>query len=285
MDNSKIEILASQNHIRGNGKNKMTSKNTTIARRFDNKQQFVKFFGKSVITLNELTGNEVKFFVNCLNYMNYQNTIILGSDVRNDLCYLLKLQKPAISNYIKSLKAKKILIHLDPEKLTSEEKEYFKLTDRQKKMFLVNPDVVGKGSFRDLIQMRQILIKTFDFENLTFEQEIINEASYISDDEKLKPHVIENVVHKQGDNSVETTILVKEQKENLIKQETPTNNELVQKANELIEHLSRQQEEVNKNKKSLNNFIELLQDELINNGQIEQFKELKNKTRKLFNDD
>ena len=50
---------------------------------------------------------------------------------------------------------------------------------------MLNPQIVGKGSIKDLKQLRQTTVKTFNFETLEMTKEILTDAAYDGFDKVL----------------------------------------------------------------------------------------------------
>ncbi|EJP2870367.1 hypothetical protein NTM01_001640, partial [Campylobacter jejuni] len=270
-----LNVLATKDHYYIDKKTDMeTSRHSVVAQRFTNREQFVKFFAENLFVLNNLSGNEMKFFINCLSFMNYQNTIIINSDFRKDLSKLLDISLPAISNHLKTLIEKEILIHLNPKELNESEKQYFKLTDRQTKMYLINPKVVGKGSFRDLKEMRQILIRRFNFDDLRFEQEIIDEREYNTNFDKTKKYQVADIIKSKNDNSENTTIIIDEKKE-AINNNNNENNAILSLSAELKTTLNEIKKDYIRQIQGIEKIVNKVQDQLIENNQIEEYKDLK----------
>lgn len=44
--------------------------------------------------------------------------------------------------------------------------------------FIINPQIIGKGSFKDLKKLRQTIVKEFDFEKLELTQKFRIKSSY-----------------------------------------------------------------------------------------------------------
>ena len=70
------------------------------------------------------------------------------------------------------MEEKEVILLLDTDVLTDEELVFYKLVRGMKKAFLINPNLVGKGSFRDLMKMRQVVIRDFDRKGMRYRKEI-----------------------------------------------------------------------------------------------------------------
>lgn len=72
------------------------------------------------------------------------------------------------------------------------------------KEYIINPQIVGKGSFRDLKKMRQTVITDYDFDTLEMKSQVIQEAKYdgfdgiINSPEKFQVKEIRQEVDKSG---------------------------------------------------------------------------------------
>lgn len=63
---------------------------------------------------------------------------------------------------------------------TDELKTKYKVYDNYS--FLVNPNIIGKESFRELKRLRRMVITDFDFKNFRATKEIISETEYLGFD-------------------------------------------------------------------------------------------------------
>ncbi|MBX7491569.1 hypothetical protein [Helicobacter turcicus] len=147
---------------------------------------FVKLFADSVYVISNLTGSEIKVFWSLLMMMNYKNIIILSSDLRKRMSAILGVTHSAITQNLQSLIKKNIIVHLDPEVMTNEARAEFNIFPCDKKAYLVNPDIVGRGSFRDLAKIRQIIVKEWDFDKFEYIETLNNQFEYNGLNEVLK---------------------------------------------------------------------------------------------------
>ncbi|ECK2550144.1 TPA: hypothetical protein ACX8VE_001711 [Campylobacter jejuni] len=280
LDKEENEILATKDHYYfDEGLGVERSKHNILVKSFKRKDQFIKFFAENLMTLNQLTPHEVKFFVNCLSFMNYQNTIIINGDFRKDVAAQMKISLPAVSKHLKSLIDKEILIHLDPDDLDEETKEALKLGNHQKKMYLISPKVVGKGSFRDLAEVRQILVKKFNFNEMKYSQEIIDERIYSgSTSINSKDYEIKQINNLQTPNSDKTTIVVGEKDKKQAIEHIPEekNKDILQIYNLLQNVIKEEKDSFFEKMKRIESLVTSVQEKLIENDHIEEYMNLKN---------
>lgn len=138
-----------------------------------NKEKFIKIFIDNLDYIIEaLKPIEKSIFFVLMHQMNYHNVVILNSTTRKTTQKALNLSQSAVSKGINALIDKKVLIKIEETKAKEFNVPYF--TDKE---YLVNPQLIGSGSFKDLSRIRHIVTTTYDFNKLETTKEI--EASYV----------------------------------------------------------------------------------------------------------
>lgn len=186
-----------------------------VTKNFKKKDDFVKFFIEGVDFINSanISGNEIKFLINCLKWVNYKNILIMDSRMRKAIAQGMNVSLPAVSVCLKKLIDKEVLVHLDPSKLNPEVKAEFNLLDDDKKVYLINPNVIGKGSFRDLSKVKQVVVKEYDFEKLDYKKEVFNSFLYDGAEELIEnkdKHQIDNIEILEHDSGKDVKVFVSE---------------------------------------------------------------------------
>ena len=186
----------------------MTRDNYSFVKAVKTKDDFVKLFISNLDFLQSLTNAENKVLFYAMKNLNYVNAffftnVFLKYFVDNGI-----LSRASVYNSIKSLVEKNILI-----KATEELKKEFGLYGND--IYFVNPNIIGKGSFGDLKELRKTIIKTFDFENLKMKQETITEAKYTGLSEvveNLNNHEVKQITRQVSpdEKNTSTEILVGE---------------------------------------------------------------------------
>ena len=85
-----------------------------------------------------------------------------------------------------------------------------------KNYFLINPNLIGKGSFRDIKKIRQMTVKVFDFDKLEMKQDISTDYVYDGFDNVLKnpdKYKIESINEIKSNNRTETEFVIAEKNE------------------------------------------------------------------------
>ena len=180
----------------------------TFSKKVKTKDEFVKLYIENMDFLQSLTSGETKILLYAMKNINYTNSFSFTSDFMGYFVENNILKKSSVYNGIKSLTKKRVFI-----KATDEMKKEFGLYGND--IYFINPDIVGKGSFSDLKELKRTIVKTFDFENLQMKQEVTTEVKYAGFTEvieNLDKHEIKQVTSEVSPDGKkkETEILIGE---------------------------------------------------------------------------
>lgn len=176
-----------------------------------NREKFIKVFIDNLDYIIEaLKPIEKSIFFVLMHQMNYHNIISLNSTIRKTIQISLGLSQPAVSKGINALIEKKVLL-----KVEKENAEKFHISFWTDKEYLINPQLIGSGSFKELSKIRRVITTTFDFDTFEATKEI--DSAYVySDFEEVEQNLgnyeikgIENKTSSDQKNS-ETQILIGE---------------------------------------------------------------------------
>ncbi|ELU5093585.1 hypothetical protein SB881_001914, partial [Campylobacter upsaliensis] len=98
-------------------------------------------------------------------------------------------------------------------KITKEQQEEYDIISPNS--YIMNPQIIGKGSFKDLKKLRQTTIKEFDFEKLEMIQKVEVESEYEGLEEvKENPenYYIEDIKQISSPNAIENQIIISKRK-------------------------------------------------------------------------
>ncbi|EAI4211419.1 hypothetical protein AWV11_09320, partial [Campylobacter coli] len=112
--------------------------------------------------------------------------------------------KSSVYRAIKELEDKNVIF-----KITKEQQEEYDIISPNS--YIMNPQIIGKGSFKDLKKLRQTTIKEFDFEKLEMIQKVEVESEYEGLDEvKENPenYYIEDIKQIAYPNTIENQIII-----------------------------------------------------------------------------
>lgn len=180
-----------------------------------NKEKFIKIFIDNLDYIIEaLKPIEKSIFFVLMHQMNYHNVVILNSTTRKTTQKALNLSQSAVSKGINALMDKKVLIKIEETKAKEFNVPYF--TDKE---YLVNPQLIGSGSFKDLSRIRHIVTTTYDFNKLETTKEI--EASYVYSEfdevsKDLENHEVKQITRQisSDEKNTSTEILLGEKNSN-----------------------------------------------------------------------
>lgn len=207
----------------------VTGEVTTIVSSFLKKErtkdEFIKLFAENIAFLvSDISNLSIKVFLLIIKNVNYQNIFKYDSDFVTYFVEHKIMSKASVYNALNELEEKSIIL-----KITKEQKEEYDIIGS--KVYIVNPQIIGKGSFRDLKKIRQTVTKTFDFEKLEMSQQLKVESSYDGLDTVLSnPDDFEITDVKQitSKNMVENQIII-DKKTNSLEDEKKISNDFVDK--------------------------------------------------------
>lgn len=183
------------------------------------KDDFLKLFVLNLeFIATELENSEKTVLFLIISNMNFKNIVNINPDLRAEIVYKSKMHRNTVSKAISSLEEKNIIYRLDSEEL----REKYDVFSRN--AYLVNPDVIGKGAFRDLKNLRQTVVTDFDFDTLEMKKQIIRETKYDDFNEisqNKNEYEIKSVTHKVNpeQKTNDTNILIGKKDSSLFQEE------------------------------------------------------------------
>lgn len=156
-----------------------------------NREKFIKVFIDNLDYIIEaLKPIEKSIFFVLMYQMNYHNIISLNSTIRKTIQISLGLSQSAVSKGINALIEKKVLLKVEKENAEKFHISFW--TDRE---FLINPQLIGSGSFKELSKIRRVITTTFDFDTFEATKEI--DSAYVYSDFEEVGQNLENYEIKQ----------------------------------------------------------------------------------------
>lgn len=175
----------------------------------ETRDEFLKLFIHNIDYLGkELEASEFKTFFFVLQKVNYHNCLYIDASFKSDLQKKYSVSAATISRAVKGLEEKNVIIPLSDELRN-------KYDMFAKNPYIVNPNFIGRGSFRDLKQLRQEVVSVFDFESYEFKK-IRNTSAVYKDGTEILQNPDDFIVQQIEVNQDEeqrqqnTNILIKE---------------------------------------------------------------------------
>lgn len=200
-----------------NDTGEITASNRIVVKKFKQTDEFIKFFSENLeFIIAELSGSEKNVFFAILMSINHNNFYFDNSDFRKYVASISGVGTSNLSRVLSSLEAKRVVLRLEVDNMSDEELLQYKLAKGMKKVFLVNPNLIGRGSFKELVKMRQTVVRDFDFKSMEYKREIANDFIYEGMSEIIEnPHhysvkSIEQKGNSEDDKYLEIGIHAKE---------------------------------------------------------------------------
>ncbi|MCR6587176.1 hypothetical protein [Campylobacter insulaenigrae] len=187
----------------------ITEEVTTIVSSFLQKEKtkddFIKLFVENINYLaDNLSNSALRVVLMMFKNLNYQNIFHYNSDFVSYFTNKKILGKSSVYRAIKELEDKNVIF-----KITKEQQEEYDIISPNS--YIMNPQIIGKGSFKDLKKLRQTTIKEFDFEKLEMIQKVEVESEYEGLEEvKENPenYHIEDIKQISSPNAIENQIII-----------------------------------------------------------------------------
>ncbi|EAB5510555.1 hypothetical protein Y874_08240 [Campylobacter jejuni CVM 41936] len=191
----------------------ITGEVTTIVSSFLQKEKtkddFIKLFVENINYLTDnLSNSALRVVLMMFKNLNYQNIFHYNSDFVSYFTNKKILGKSSVYRAIKELEDKNVIF-----KITKEQQEEYDIISPNS--YIMNPQIIGKGSFKDLKKLRQTTIKEFDFEKLEMIQKVEVESEYEGLEEvKENPenYYIEDIKQISSPNAIENQIIISKRK-------------------------------------------------------------------------
>ncbi|HDZ4998133.1 TPA: replication/maintenance protein RepL, partial [Campylobacter jejuni] len=156
--------------------NNTTGEITTIVNSFLQKEKtkddFIKLFVENINYLTDnLSNSALRVMLMMFRNLNYQNIFHYNNDFVSYFTSKKILGKSSVYRAIKELEDKNVIF-----KITKEQQEEYDVISPNS--YIINPQIIGKGSFKDLKKLKQTTIKEFDFEKLEMTQKVKVESEY-----------------------------------------------------------------------------------------------------------
>ncbi|EFO4793580.1 hypothetical protein HQT34_001656 [Campylobacter coli] len=194
-------------------------KDNILIKKVKKKDEFIKMMALNLqFIATELENSEKTILFLLMSNMNYKNIVNINSDLKSELIHKSKLHRNTVSKAINSLQEKKVILKLDTDELRQTYDVF------SKNSFLINPNIIGKGSFRDLRNLRQTIIQNFNADRFEMTKEIVTEVEYNGLQEiknNKEDYEIKAIQQTQNNNEKNTEIFLAK-KGNVLENKQPT---------------------------------------------------------------
>lgn len=199
-------VYTKENNLFDNQTGEVITQENTFIKKELKRDQFIKLFLENVIFWVNLDNKEKNLLFLCINFMNWVNVIKIDSTFKKNAMLTCEVSRSSVTRAIDGLIEKNVL-----KKLTKD--EYQSLGESIKgalfsniftdEDYLINPQIVGKGSFRDIRKIRQTIVQDFDFDTMEMTKQVTQEAKYDGFDEikdNTDKHEIKEITQNISEN-------------------------------------------------------------------------------------
>lgn len=170
------------------------------------KDDFIKLFVENINYLTDnLSNSALRVVLMMFRNLNYQNIFHYNSDFVSYFTNKKILGKSSVYRAIKELEEKNVIFKITKEQ---QQEEYDIISPNS---YIINPQIIGKNSFKDLKKLRQTTVKEFDFEKLEMIQKVEVESEYEGLEEvKENPddYYVEDIKQISYPNTIENQIII-----------------------------------------------------------------------------
>lgn len=168
----------------------------TLIKRAKSRDNFIKLFVENIDFLVRLDSQEKTLFFYMLVRVDYNNIVSFDSSLKHSLISKKVMGRTSMYKALQGLLDKKVIYEID-EKLSEE------ITNiGMKDCYLLNPNLVGRGSWNELKKLRHTIKRETDFTSFELKQRIEIEAVYEGLDEVLKnpeQYKVDMIEHKASE--------------------------------------------------------------------------------------
>ena len=145
---------------------------TTSVKKTKRRDSFIKLFVENLDFVVRLENQEKTLFFYFLIKVDYNNLVSFDTNLKHSIVSSNIMAKATMYRAFQGLLNKKVLLKLE-ESQTEE-----MVGMRMKDCYILNPNLVGRGSWNELKKLRHTITREADFENFEIKQTIQLEAEY-----------------------------------------------------------------------------------------------------------
>ncbi|HEF3884275.1 TPA: hypothetical protein SAG21_001815 [Campylobacter coli] len=207
-------------------------RNQIIVRKVQTRESFIKLFTENIHYIINLEPQEKTLFFTLLSSVDYKNVVRFDKSMKQNIILDKVLSRAGMYRALNGLIEKKVIFKIDRDFV----KSYAGVGSDD--CYLFNPNLVGRGSWNDLKNLRHTITREWDFENLEVRENLEIEEEYLGLDEiknNQKQYQVKEINQEHDETTkVKNTEIVIEEKNNSVnnqysfdKKEDPSINKKV----------------------------------------------------------
>ena len=186
--------------------------NQIIVRKVQTRESFIKLFTENIHYIINLESQEKTLFFTLLSSVDYKNVVRFDKSMKQNIILDKVLSRAGMYRALNGLIEKKVIFKIDRDFV----KSYAGVGSDD--CYLFNPNLVGRGSWNDLKNLRHTITREWDFENLEVRENLEIEEEYIGLDEiknNQKQYQVKEINQEHNEmTKVKNTEIVIEEKNN-----------------------------------------------------------------------
>lgn len=186
---------------------KIAETTETKVDKLKSKADFLQLYVENLSSLYKLEKQDARVLLFILQNISFTNTITVNSTMRKNVAMRLEISLPTVSRALNSLIDKGILQPIIGEDMKEKYQAY---TDD---IYLISPNIVGNGPFRELKKLRYTIRKEYDSNKMEFIS-IVNAKFFYDGYEYIDKYEIIDEKSTQIDDKVSETEILIAEKEN-----------------------------------------------------------------------
>ncbi|EAI8973258.1 hypothetical protein C0L31_09035 [Campylobacter jejuni] len=187
-------------------------RNQIIVRKVQTRESFIKLFTENIHYIINLEPQEKTLFFTLLSSVDYKNVVRFDKSMKQNIILDKVLSRAGMYRALNGLIEKKVIFKIDRDFV----KSYAGVGSDD--CYLFNPNLVGRGSWNDLKNLRHTITREWDFENLEVRENLEIEEEYLGLDEiknNQKQYQVKEINQEHDETTkVKNTEIVIEEKNN-----------------------------------------------------------------------
>ncbi|EAJ5063499.1 hypothetical protein DKK28_07545 [Campylobacter coli] len=187
-------------------------RNQIIVRKVQTRESFIKLFTENIHYIINLEPQEKTLFFTLLSSVDYKNVVRFDKSMKQNIILDKVLSRAGMYRALNGLIEKKVIFKIDRDFV----KSYAGVGSDD--CYLFNPNLVGRGSWNDLKNLRHTITREWDFENLEVRENLEIEEEYLGLDEiknNQKQYQVKEINQEHDETTkVKNTAIVIEEKNN-----------------------------------------------------------------------
>ncbi|ECP7429661.1 hypothetical protein FU030_06390 [Campylobacter coli] len=189
-------------------------RNQIIVRKVQTRESFIKLFTENIHYIINLEPQEKTLFFTLLSSVDYKNVVRFDKSMKQNIILDKVLSRAGMYRALNGLIEKKVIFKIDRDFV----KSYAGVGSDD--CYLFNPNLVGRGSWNDLKNLRHTITREWDFENLEVRENLEIEEEYLGLDEiknNQKQYQVKEINQEHDETTkVKNTEIVIEEKNNSV---------------------------------------------------------------------